>query len=195
MFDIITDPRMEEVRKIIESLVSKTLLKTVRVLLTIDNKVVFIVDGTILYIINLKSVIDPYPEITFDYIEIENLEPNQTINNPYIYNTIRSIYDMYMNQISIRPIVAQNNQLRGDTQFDQVINIKASDGLRYYNMMGENMTEYKVPIFSGFPNLNKQDEIGITIYDLDEKFLIINFCIYKKKLNRDINMYFRAIKL
>jgi hypothetical protein len=94
-------------------------------------------------------------------------------------------------------VLANNDQLRGDPLFEELISMKAADGMKYYYMRGNDLnTTYKIPIFSGFPNLNKQDDIGITVFeDPIPNIQVIRMIIFKKKLNRNVIMYVRTLRI
>ena len=62
----VTDPRLDQVQKIVESLVTKSLLSNTNCLVTNDNTLVILVDDTLLYIVPLSNEIS-YPSIGFSY--------------------------------------------------------------------------------------------------------------------------------
>lgn len=189
------DPRIEQTRKIVESIISKTLLYNTQVMITNDNLIVCVVDNTILYIIELKNIVEPYPSIAFMYGDIIDLEVDEYIPNIHLLHSLSSLFTTYITQKSQNPIVASNGELRGNEQFEQLLAMKAAEGMKYFNLIGKNNTNYKIPIFSGFPNLSKQDLIGINVYDQLDGHLIIEMNIFKKKINRNIDMYFRTLKI
>ena len=189
---------IEQSRKIIESLISKTLLADTEVLI-LNEILVFVVDNTLLYEIPLKNPID-IGIITFKYSDIltsiEELELDSCYPDIYIQNKLNSVYYNYKNRLSDNLIVAQNTQLRDDEIYESLTSLRAGEGMKYYNMIGKDMVNYKIPVFNGFPNLNKQDEIGMTVYDmLDQSHLLVDMNIFKKKINRNIHIYFRILKL
>ena len=55
MFERIIDPRIEQVRKIVETMVSKKLFLRTNVLVE-GNKVIIVVDDTVLFMALLKGV-------------------------------------------------------------------------------------------------------------------------------------------
>ena len=50
-------------------------------------------------------------------------------------------------------------------------------------------------MFAGFLSLNKADTIGVQVYDYDEINHLIVFDIYKKKINRNVKMFCRVLKI
>ena len=196
--ELFSHEMIEQSRKIIESLISKSLLYDVEVMIY-NGVLVFVVDNTLLYEIELKNPID-IGLITFKYSNIidypVDIGISSCFNNVYIKNRLFSLYTNYKDLLIKNNIVAQNTQLRDDEIFESLANLKAGEGMRYYNMIGNNMINYKIPIFSGFPNLNKQDTIGIDIRELpDNIHLLVDMNIFKKKINRNIHIYYRIIKL
>ena len=127
---------------------------------------------------------------------VEELELDSCYPDIYIQNKLNSVYYNYKNRLSDNYIVAQNTQLRDDEIYESLTSLRAGEGMKYYNMIGKDMVNYKIPVFNGFPNLNKQDEIGMTVYDmLDQSHLLVDMNIFKKKINRNIHIYFRILKL
>ena len=54
---------------------------------------------------------------------------------------------------------------------------------------------YLIPMFAGFLSLNKADTIGVKVYDYDEINHLIVFDIFKKKINRNVQMFCRVLKI
>jgi len=191
------DPRIDEVKKIVESLVTKSLWEYTSILVTPTNLNI-IVTNTLLYDIPLKN--QGGPIIGFSNYRAFGLDENP-ITFPYDRSVTRNILDTvngYKNLISVSPIVARDDALRGNAEFEKLLELKSDQGLKYFKMPSNSidgyLKTYIVPIFAGFPNMNKQDDIGISIYDIDDFHLLINMKIMKKKINRNIDLYFRTLK-
>ena len=75
--------------------------------------------------------------------------------------------------------------------------MKAADGLKFYHLPDLNNpgNNYLIPMFAGFLKLNKADTVGVAIYDLDQLNHLIKFKIYKKKINREVEMVCRTLKV
>lgn len=91
----------------------------------------------------------------------------------------------------------EEKELRNNEDFERLLGLKSDQGLKFYQIPdydhpGET---YMIPMFAGFLSLNKSDTISVKIYDLDEVNHLINFSIYKKKINRTIEMYCRVLKI
>jgi hypothetical protein len=93
--------------------------------------------------------------------------------------------------------LAQDDELRNNAEFENLLGLKASQGLKYFHLPDLNNPGevYLIPMFAGFLNLNKNDRVGAKIYDLDQFNHLIKFNIFKKKINRNVEMYCRVLKL
>ena len=94
------------------------------------------------------------------------------------------------------PVVAQNSDLRSDEKFEELLSLTNGEGLKYYKMTGVNPNNtFLIPMFSEFISLNKQDTIGMTVYDIHGGFLLLRMNIYKKKINREMIVDCRIINI
>ncbi len=191
------DCRVEETRKIVEALVTKSMFKYTQVLITEVNTVIIIVNQTLLYEVPLKVVPDFYPPVAFIYSDIADFEdPNECTNDEFLGNSIRNISERYLLIRNTKPVVAIDNELRENEQFENLLNLSSDQGMKYFKMPGLNLGEvYLVPMFSGFISLSKPDTIGMKIYDIQDGFLLLEMNIMKKKINRNIQVYCRIIKV
>ena len=196
---------LEEIIKLTEALVSKaniygdeanTKIAVIPGNLsnTGQNILIIVVQDTIMYSVPLKT---PYYN-TNVYgagagIHMYGLDNYDQFIATDIYNK----YTLYTNTISGKLPLAYDNELRNNDEFEKLLGLKSSQGMRYYNLADYNSPglSYLIPMFAGFINLNKDDRIGIKIYDFDPINHLINFSIYKKKINRDVQMYCRTLKI
>ena len=162
------------------------------------NHLIIIVMNTTIYDISLEDM-PPLPLVAYRYGTIDELKEDEYIVDTQLSNYMISIYNdkIYSSINNSNKLLASHPELRGVDEFEKCISVKASDGAVFYKVAGIDPNEtYLVPIFAGFPNLNKSDKIGISINQFgDTDNLLINFNIFKKKINRNINMYFRTINL
>lgn len=201
---LVLDPRLDQVKKVIESLVTKTLLYSTECLVTSDNTLVVIIDDTLLYQIPLKNE-QPYPVLGFSYKvfmavigdrEVDFSKEYVDILDMNIISRLSVLYNGYNGLLNIKPLVAYNEDLKGCESFSDYLGIKADDGMKYYKLPGiQPGIQYPIPIFTGFPNISSQDKLGIYVYDIQDGFLLAKFKIFKKKINRDIDILFRLINL
>lgn len=201
---LVLDPRLDQVKKVIESLITKTLLYSTECLVTSDNVLVIVVDNTLLYQIPLKNE-QPYPILGFSYKifmavigdrEIDFSKEYVDILDMNIISRLYTLYNGYNGLLNSKPLVAYNEDLKGCESFSDYLGIRADDGMKYYKLPGTQPgIQYPIPIFTGFPNISAQDKLGIYVYDIQNGFLLAKFRIFKKKINRDIDILFRLINL
>lgn len=190
------DCRVEETRKIVEALVTKSMFKYTKVLV-MEDAVIIIVNQTLLYKVPLKTISDCYYPIAFLYSDIIDFEDlTQYTNDNFLINDIQFILNYYINIKNTKPIVAIDNELRNNEEFENLLNLSSDQGMKYFRLPGLNLgEEYLIPMFAGFINLSKPDTIGMKIYDIQDGFLLLEMDINKKKINRDIQVYCRIIKI
>lgn len=187
----VKDVRVPQAKKLIEGIVSKSDLAKSDIMITGDNTLVIIVRDTVMYTVKLNDV-PCLPSISFRYVDLT--DEGEYIPNNYLLYNISSLYNYYNSSTLLK--LASEPVLRGNDEFENLLNLKSSDGAEFFKINGSSIGEcYFVPIFSGFPAINKADKIGIDIYDLRDGHLLVNMNIFKKKINRDIKMYFRTINL
>ena len=126
MFERIIDPRIEQVRKIVETMVSKKLFWRTNVLVE-GNKVIIVVDDTVLFMALLKGV-EPniYPTISFNYASIYEFEnPNECINDVMLANRLISLENFYFNNHQL-VLVAKEDNMRSNPEFEELLNLNGS---------------------------------------------------------------------
>lgn len=193
IYNIDRDPRVPIIRKIISNIVSKTLFEFTNVLVTPDNTLVFTVLDTALYTFHLNNVPVLQP-ISFNYKLIEELQEDEYIQDNMLMMKLQKLYEYYMNEKTYKPVVASDNELRGNEQFEELLKLKTDDGMKFFKMNGDALgSSYFVPVFTKFPSLNKADTIGINIMDLLDGHLLVEMNIYKKKIGGILNMYYRTL--
>lgn len=192
-----TDFRIEQAVSITEAVVAKNLLPYTNILITEDNICVILANKTLLYEVQLVNITEPYPCISFAYKNIiVNEDGTHSIISDEIIakQYIRSIYQNYKSIVMNYPCIAADNDLRSNEEFEKLLSLKSGNGLKFFNMIGVDNKIYMIPMFSGFLNLNKQDKIGIKVYDCGDH-LVLSFNIYRKKINRNVNMFVRLLNI
>lgn len=195
--NVLKDNRIPQVRKMILSIVPKVDLPYIEVLVTRDNKIMVVSRETVLYLIDLNGV-QPNFDLSFRFIDIMNLEEDCYIHDNLLLDKLIRLYSLYFHNI-MNPgnLLASEPILRDNTEFEKLLSLKSADGMKFYKMNGNIIGNvYYIPIFSGFPSINKNDKIGIDVYDMRDNihsFAVMN--IFKKKVNRNIKMCFRFINL
>lgn len=201
---VILDNRLEEIKKIVEGIVSKTLLPSTTCLVTPFNTLQIIVDDTVMYIIPLKEDISINPIYAFEYNKILSIDNNINLSNtpldigdPLLFDKLTFMNNLYRGNMNEDNIVARNSDLKNTESFEEYLTIKSADGMKYYKLPDIDNPSgfYMIPIFSGFPNISSQDKLGISVYDAHDGFLTCKFDIFKKKINRNIEMIFKIINI
>ena len=198
------DNRINQSIEIVESLISKKMYPYTDMVITEDNKVIIIVNKTLLYVVPLKGITYNLDNKGFLYSNLYDEEDNikeydkiLKYNDLSIINNALYFYNMYTN-IANNPnnIVASDYSLRDNESFEELLAIRPEQGMRYFKILGYNPSnEYMIPMFSGFINLNKPDKIGVNVLDINDGYLYIEFNIYKKKINRNLQLYCRLINI
>lgn len=190
------DARIPQARKLITSMLAKIDLNFADVMITGDNTLVIIVRQTAIYITKLTNI-QPGFTISFKYSDIVDLQEDEYIQNNYILQLLIDTYNHYYTiENNISNLVASEPVLRGNDEFENLLSLKAADGAEFFKINGSNIGEvYLVPIFTGFPAMNKADSIGINIYNIGDGYFLNVMNIFKKKINRDMKIYFRTINL
>lgn len=192
MNNIFRDPRIPQVRKILQEL---KLTRDCTVYVNdLDELVVFCKD-TAIYCIPLTGEFHITP-IAFDVSWLEMIEQED-----HIATDMRLLFNLQAIWANIRrfvtckdSIVAHCDDLRVDPEYESLLSMKAGESVKFYHLIWNSLnTDILIPVFNGFPSLNKADKIGITVYNEVVDFLV-DYLIYKKKINREIHMYFRILK-
>ena len=191
------DLRMVDVRKIISGAVAKRDLDFTTIYIK-DNIVLFVVRDTILIVSQLlPEFCNNYREICCRYKDICNLNDDEYIGDYFLLKEMRNLFIYYISNINNYPILASDSDLRSDPEFESLLSLKSADGAKFYKLRDINYNKpYFIPVFSGFPNLNKPDTIGATIRDLmDHCHLLVELDIFKKKIKRNIRIVYRTLDL
>ena len=207
------DPRIPQVRKVASAMFNAAFLSCSNtfndMMISDDNNLVIINEKTLIYsiplinepllpstIIDLSLGVNPFIDENGKIRKDDGDE--YCIGDIHLLKVMNDCYNYYRNAEINCKLLAKDEyeELENDNSFEKLLNMKKADGMKFYKMNGLDINEsYIVPIFTGFPKLNKSDTIGISIYDLDNQHLLIIFDIFKKKINRNYKIYFRTIKL
>ena len=191
------DLRMVDVRKVISGAVAKRDLDFTTIYIK-DNIALFVVRDTILIVSQLlPEFCNNYGEICCRYKDICNLNDDEYIGDYFLLKETRNLFIYYISNINNYPILASDSNLRSDPEFESLLSLKSADGAKFYKLRDINYNKpYFIPVFSGFPNLNKPDTIGATIRDMmDYSHLLVELDIFKKKLKRNIKIVYRTLDL
>lgn len=216
MNNMIHDDRLPEIRDLLDMFIAKKLQRYTNIYAGPDNNLVLQVDESVLYVIPLTTI--AYNTIAFNFgtlvkdstDDTEDEDSDEESNTEdavddrsLYYGTdqkvlmrVQWLYNYCRYSASNFEIVAKDDDLRQNEQFEELLKIKTDQGLQYFKLNGEKPNEvFLIPMFAGFLSLSKPDKIGIKVYDTRDGFLIVEFNIFKKKINRSISLYCRIIKL
>ncbi len=113
-----------------------------------------------------------------------------------IYNKVSYKCNYYTELAMYSPLVAELPDVRSDDNFMEILSRKASDGVSFYKLNGIDINNrYIIPIFAGFPILNKQDGMGMYVRDIDDKTVMVQYVITKKKINQTFSIFYRAMNM
>ena len=197
MSEIKKDIRLPQAKKLAEAIVSnKTDLDLTGIYIDYNNIMAMFVRETVMYTVELVGF-PPLPPIAFMYNDVKNLAEDEYICETItLFPILNNTFNTYMYWRSNNTKLAHDPDVRGIDEFEKLISMKAYEGLKFYKMFSENVNKcYFIPIFSRFPNINKADKAGISVYDLEDGYLLIEMNIFKKKINKQINMFYRTVNL
>lgn len=194
---ICLDPRLPEVIKVVENVITKKNLKELtEIYVQSNNELIICECSSVLY----RTILTSYPENKFaDYaLNYSQLFAGITENlrsDIYCMHRIADIRNKYNFMLENRPVIARLDNLVNNEEFIRLVSSKAEDGAQLFRVLGTNNKQYFVPILPGFPKINKGDDIGIVIQDMDVMNLLITYNIYKKKINKTVSATIRTLKL
>lgn len=199
MQTILRDSRIPQVKKILNGIVAKVDIPYSDILITGDNTLVIFIRNTLLTTVDLHDI-QPEFLIACKYSDIITLEDDYYIplNDGLLVNHMIQLYDYYK-AIYNNPnnLLATELDVLCLDEFSQFSSMKSADGSKLFKISNSDLSEtYFIPLFSGFPTINKADKLGINVYNMnDNRHLLIQLNIFKKKINRNIHMHYKTIKL
>lgn len=194
--NISRDIRIPQIRKIVEALVKKTMFNST-IIYSENNLLFIILEKAAIYKITLNDIGGFLPPISFRYDTILELEEDYFINDIFLLKYASNTANEYYNNIILtNPLVASIQDLRADEEYEKLLQLKIDDGVKFFRLNGNDLNNtYLIPVMSGFPDIAKQDKIGMNVYDLLDGNLFVNMIIYKKKINRYIELGYRIINI
>jgi hypothetical protein len=197
MYERVVDDRILQVKTLGEALINKVLLDQVKVI-CYQKLVVYNVMGAALYVVPLKDTEDvPYSIIGFNYNTIDENGTSYIPLFPAEFQQEINQYSWYAGLMTGDRLIANDDNVRASEEFEQLIAMKAADGMKFYHMPSINTMEHPVlvPIMTGFPNISKPDKAGISVFRIDDRFQLVDLRIFKKKINREYQILYRIVDL
>jgi len=214
MNNILVDNRVAEVLSVLSTVMSKAN--------DLDDSYIVIYPNNNFYCISSETVIwhsiiiNNIPDMNTIYIDTKKTLEIQSIPKEldengkvktYLYtashyipmediflkNTIDTNLNMYINHNY--KVILYKDAFSDTEEFDPFRNLKADDGAKMYKYITDNSYFVMFPMFTGFPKLSKSDSMNLTVYKQDDKYNLVKFDIYKKKIKRNIEVLFRVMDL
>lgn len=133
---------------------------------------------------------------SYDNLVDNGFNPEAMVNNYIIYNKLINLWNSYEIMSNTLPIEATVDNLRIYDDYENLINMKASEGGGFYKIAGNDLYKnYLLPVFTGLPSLSKQDKAGIIVKRISREHLLMEYHIYKKKINKTFTMFFRTVDM
>jgi hypothetical protein len=116
-----------------------------------------------------------------------------TKSDSSIFHHVLQNWEKYDQLVRHCPVVGEIPDLKAIESYATLLNRKSDDGAGVFRMPGNDLNEqFVLYVFTGFPNLNKTDDVGIVVRRIDYGTLLMEYHINKKKLGKNITMYFRT---
>ena len=199
---ILTDTRLPDAIKLILGSVSKTDLLNSLIVIDSNNVIHILVRETALYSIPIYSTIcnTGFDNIGFTYNGLFGItDSNRMVEYIPDFNALEKILPIIAANYHNEKInmVAREENLQGNPIFSNLTARKSADGNEFYHLIGIDPTKvYFIPIFAGFPNINKKDTINITVYkSFNNAYCTLEMDIYKAKIKKQIKLIYSIIDL
>ncbi len=148
-----------------------------------------LVEGAVLYKIDLSGLVDPAITFPFDRLTISDGILTRNNMTPYYkYAEINSIISHTSNMVYHDP------DLQDDPKFMAMATAKASEGAGFY-FINTSIATVCTTVFPGLPSLQKSDSVELKVYNVDDGKLLINYTIFKKKLKVTYDIYYKIINV
>ena len=187
------DIRIPELRKVLKGFPKESLVKVQ------DNHVEILYDDSVLYTLELKINTPSLPDISFIIETLDSVEGEESfLEEITVDDYITGITEQLKLSLSSGELLAEDQNLRNSERFEELMNMKSSEGMKFFLLPGFELNKtYKIPIFKGFINLNKNDAIGVKVFRnaIDANYPIVDMNIYKDKIKRPMHMIFKILDI
>lgn len=172
------------------------------------DKLIVCVDGAYLYSMQIENTGVSFGIMYNQFIKANTdkdpdskktiiTAPVELFVNYDILNKLLGLEAKYLNITnSLIPSAEVADFRELDELYNTIYSLKAEDGVRFIQINGKDLYHrYIYPIFTGNPNLNKNDGLSLQIFDESRDTYIIKSCIYKKKINKYITCFSRHLNM
>ena len=159
-------------------------------ILLVNGILYMLADNSVVYTMDLSTKVGP--ERYRLHYETGNITPVETdgrISNDLIVKVNQCLSDVHPNNM-----IFENPDLDQDEKFMEMAFAKASAGASFY-FINTKLYPTFIPVFTGFPLLNKGDKIGLKVYDIGNYKLLVNYTIFKKKFGSSYDMFFHILNV
>jgi hypothetical protein len=147
-----------------------------------------LVDNAVLYVFNLATKIDPSITFCFESNGTSIVPSSQTMEVFYKNSEIQYDISHTCNMVYNDP------ELHNDEKFMAMATAKASEGAGFY-FINASIGSIMTTVFPGLPSIQKSDKIELKVFNIDTSKLLINYTIFKKKLGRTYDIYYKIINV
>lgn len=201
---IAEDLRIPQIINIVKSIsISADMMRLSKIFITEDNIMIMVVDNTLIYTCKLNDCLPSF-NLSIDYNKETSLIssdskaplPTQYFVEDYPFEYIRNTYINYAALETDDRLIARATDLIHNQEFFDLVSRKSHAPLELFKIPGKDLnTTALVPIYNAFPKIKKQDNIDISVYEIDNVYLMVVYDIYCKKINRNYKIYFRTLDL
>ena len=191
------DARFIQAISVLKTVIGEVALETALISIGIDNRVVCVTYGSVIYTFYLNDVMNGN-KIYCNYLYVKHRDKYPMFATiPYSQqdkDLLNYVVDKYMNLIQSYQLINTADNVQDDILFQKYMEMKADDGCELYRIgQPGNMSFFS--IFAGFPKMNKSDKLNLYSYRVDEYSQINRMELFKKKVNRVVDIYYRAMDL
>ena len=191
------DARFIQAISVLKTVIGEVALETALISIGIDNRVVCVTYGSVIYTFYLNDVMNGN-KIYCNYLYVKYRDKYPMFATiPYSQqdkDLLDYVVDQYMNLIQSYQLINTADNVQDDILFQKYMEMKADDGCELYRIgQPGNMSFFS--IFAGFPKMNKSDKLNLYSYRVDEYSQINRMELFKKKVNRVVDIYYRAMDL
>lgn len=116
--------------------------------------------------------------------------------NDALFSKLIGYWERYDQLSRYTQTIGYIEDLRVIPEYESLLARKADEGLGIFKMPSD--TLYKnimISVFTGFPVLVKGDKIGVKVNRINDETLLMQYCIYKKKLKKNITQWCRILDM
>lgn len=180
------DPRFVQADSIAKSIIGQKAMESTVMVIGIDNMVSCIEFDSVIYTFELKDIVNGFAL----YIDYRNVIPELCSESTiYRINNLLTVLD----QIPNFELINTETDVQEIDSFKPFLELKAANGCKFYKI-GQPGNISFFSIFAGFPKMNSGDRLNLYSYRTIDPTVVINRMeLYKKKINRVVDIYYRAL--